>query len=276
MKRVRGLTAIPPLLGEYIVELGRPVQKGDYNNFRGNCPDGLKQLQKELIQKQHGLCAYCEWRIGPEGSDNFPVQIEHYITRESCPERELDHTDMLGCCNGGADPNFLERYQESADLRRKENWAHYTTKPIKESLRCGQAKDDSGRKEAKLQVLDPRQFPLTASKSLPNLVRISRTTGEITANEAGCAEVGISINEINQTLTALNLSSAGLRLRRKQLWEKLSQKLPPDVVTVDDVKAQLMPAQDGTLLMFWSTARCYFGGLAEDLLNQDEARAALC
>lgn len=275
MKRVRPLSEAPEGLDEYLAELGRPVQKGDYVSFKKNCPNGYKNIQTALIKRQHGLCAYCEYRIGPEGNDKFPIQIEHYETRDDCPDRELDYTNMLGCCNGGSDRHLLERYQISTDSTWKERWQGYTTDPIKENLRCGQAKDDCGRKDANAQVLDPRHFPLTSSEALPNLVQISRTKGEIVANAMGCAEVRISEDLINQTLHVLNLN-AGLRHRRRQVWEILARKFPPEEVTIDVVKESLLPDPDGILLMFWSTVRCYFGGLSEEVLDQEEAKEKLC
>ena len=130
--------------------------------------------------------------------------------------------------------------------------------------------------EPKTLVLDPRKFPLSSTGALPNLVRIGRTSGEITANEDGCAQAGISADELNQSLQTLNLASKRLCLKRKQVWEKLASLFDPDTTTAEEVKAALMPDDKGFLVMFWSTWRCYFGGLAEEVLDHAEVKAALC
>lgn len=276
MKRIRKVSQVSPLLDQYVVTLDRAVQNGDYERFREDCRDGHKELQASLIHVQQGLCAYCEWRIGPEGSDRFPVQIEHYVARHKAPARELDHTNMLGCCLGGADRQYMGRYQSSPDEERRDKWSYYCTDPIHENLRCGQAKDDSGKKGQKSQALDPREFPLTSSGTLPNLVAISWRTGKMTANEEGCSEVGVPAEQVNESIEALNLSSDGLCLKRKQVWRQLARKFEPETTTLHEVREQLLPDQSNVLCMFWSTVRNYFGGLAEEFLNQEEAKERLC
>lgn len=276
MKRVRSLAENPPLLDKYIVALGHPVGKGDYDIFRKNDRAADGELRSLLIKRQHGLCAYCEWRIGPDGNYKFPVQVEHYVTRESNPSRELDYTNFLGCCNGGADRQYVGRFKDSSDAALKAKWIYYCIEPIGENMRCGQAKDDRARRDAKTPILDPRQFPLTANGAMAQLVRVSRTTGAISADEDGCAEVGISAEHLNQTLTSLNLSSDGLCWKRKQIWSELESRFIPEETTLDEVRVQLLPDEDDNLHPFWSTIRCYFGGFAETVLDEAEAKEKLC
>lgn len=62
-------------------------------------------LRKALIKEQLGLCAYCNKRITNDWDANlrkYKTEIEHYLSQELHPEKQLDYKNFLGVCNGNA------------------------------------------------------------------------------------------------------------------------------------------------------------------------------
>lgn len=68
--------------------------------YTGPYPD----WQKALLNEQGHICAYCMGRISTERSSDKgakpKMEIEHYRSRETRPDLQLDWRNMLGVCNG--------------------------------------------------------------------------------------------------------------------------------------------------------------------------------
>lgn len=66
----------------------------DYDNI----PQSTREtLQKQILAEQGYLCAYCMQRI----STIADMKIEHVLSRDEHPEKQLDYSNLIGCCQGG-------------------------------------------------------------------------------------------------------------------------------------------------------------------------------
>lgn len=54
-------------------------------------------IKEQLLQEQHGLCAYCMRRI----QNDHHMGIEHLVSIQQAGEEALTYANMLGCCDGG-------------------------------------------------------------------------------------------------------------------------------------------------------------------------------
>lgn len=54
-------------------------------------------IKKQLLQEQHGLCAYCMRRI----QNDHHMGIEHVVPIQQSGEDALSYLNMIGCCDGG-------------------------------------------------------------------------------------------------------------------------------------------------------------------------------
>ncbi len=55
------------------------------------------QLRKQLVQEQHGLCAYCCGRITEEKSHNEHIEPRH--PKQGVSNRSLDYRNIVASCN---------------------------------------------------------------------------------------------------------------------------------------------------------------------------------
>lgn len=54
-------------------------------------------IKEQLLQEQHGLCAYCMRRI----QNDRHMGIEHVVPIQQSGEDALSYSNMIGCCDGG-------------------------------------------------------------------------------------------------------------------------------------------------------------------------------
>lgn len=54
-------------------------------------------IKEQLLQEQHGLCAYCMRRI----QNDHHMVIEHVVPIQQSGEEALSYSNMIGCCDGG-------------------------------------------------------------------------------------------------------------------------------------------------------------------------------
>ena len=66
----------------------------DYDNYAKK--DDLRQ---SLCAEQRGLCCYCMRRIKPDAEH---MKIEHCLSQSQYEDRQLDYSNLLGACMGGA------------------------------------------------------------------------------------------------------------------------------------------------------------------------------
>lgn len=250
MRKVRGLTAEPPLLSQYRRGLAGAVE--DYNTFKEDCPVGYTELRDQLVKAQEGLCAYCEINIGIRSP---PAQVEHYLPKDGAPARHLDYQNLLACCQGGDNPNYA---------RFDGHFCPSTKHDVNRS--CGATKGNLDPTRVGQRVLDPR----TPAGLVPRLVGVKvdliKAELELRPDVAGCAAAGVDVEVLDETLRILNLNCTRLRFERALLWEQLSTAFAEDLgsLSAEDVAAQLgVDARTGHRPKYWSTIRCFFGVGAE-------------
>ena len=252
MKRIRELNKPTPGLAEYLDAVGNNV---NWNGFRDhNAGASYSELIEKLIYVQHGLCGYCEINL-----TELDRQIEHVIPRGDSQDgssREVDITNMIACCKGGTSSVFAPSERSSDEDRY--------LKPVKAYKSCGQAKGD--RNDA--EFLEPRKLP-----ALPSLTKVL-VDGRIEVDENACESVDIPAARVIRTIEILNLNAERLRSAREKQWNNLEEEAdqigaPDDSDTMDAwMRSVLMPDDAGRLVPFFTTARSYFGPLAERVLEQ--------
>lgn len=56
-----------------------------------------QDIRVRLVKDQGYLCAYCMCRIWP---DEKSMKVEHWQCRARCKDKQLDYSNLLGCCCG--------------------------------------------------------------------------------------------------------------------------------------------------------------------------------
>lgn len=277
MKRIQRLSVIPPDYQAAVVayQRERPRETWDWNHFRDEHRDAVKGLKEALLQRQHGLCAYCENRLAPSFDSKLPgapqddlrqpkddlrqFQIEHVLPKSNYPERHLDSANMVAACMGGTQaaqerlPGGVELYRPAT--RDEPGKAHHC---------CGQTKLDS-------DALDPRELP-----SRLRIFRISEGTGELKLDRERCAghlseermaEIERCVEDV------LKLNCPRLREARRKRLEHYSLLMPdiPEDATAAQMDAflrdRLAADERGRLREFWTTHRYVLGQKGEAWLT---------
>ena len=165
------------------------------------------------------------------------------------PSRALDYRNLIACCKGGT--------------RRGTDGSRYL-RPVRRNRSCGEEK---GARMIPAS-LEPRNLP-----ALPSLLRVF-DDGRIEADAAACTSVGVSPEDVNRTIETLNLNAKRLRVARERRWRALNDEWghwPERLADRDHLHAaarrELVPA-DGRLPQFFTTARSYFGPVAERVLGE--------
>lgn len=245
MKRIRGLPRGTPGLEDYFeVE----TQRASWEGFRSH--DGgraHRDLIQELTDLQHGLCGYCE--IGLIELDH---QVEHVVPRSDPvqgPSLALDYRNLIACCKGGT--------------RRGNDDSRYL-EPVRRNRSCGE------KKGARMipASLEPRSLP-----ARPSLLRVF-DDGRIEADSAACASMGVSPEDVNRIIEMLNLNARRLRVARERRWRALNDEWGDWTERLADrdhlhgaARRELLPDR-GRLSQFFTTARSYFGPVAERVLGE--------
>ena len=242
MKRIRGMPNSTPGLSDYLeVETESPSWEGFRSHWGGSAYRGLVE---ELTNGQHGLCGYCEMRLA-----DLDRQVEHVVPRSDTTQgalRALDFRNLIACCKGGtARSDDADRY----------------LKPVPRNRSCGEAKDDYTNGT----FIDPRDLP-----ALPSLVRVL-DDGAIEADAAACADQEVPANRVTLTIQVLNLNAERLRVARQRHWDALRDAWgdffgDPDMM-LRAARSELLP-RGGRLRRFFTTSRCYFGLVAERVLDE--------
>ena len=243
MKRILTLPGCPQGLADYLADGDDPA---NWDGFRNDDREAYRELRCALAKIQHGLCAYCESSL-----PNYGTQVDHVIpknARTGEPARALDYTNLIACCSGIA--------QRVTDAGRWE--AHES---------CGQAKGETNSPD----FIDPRKLP-----ALPGLLQVRLEDGEITPiDELACRVAGFSKRSISCTIEILGLNVPRLKRERlsriNDLYEVAEQQLEnfdaPEFIE-NWARQELLPDSKGILPDFFTTARSYFGELAELILDE--------
>lgn len=107
----------------------RCQHNADYNNI----PQSTREtLQKQILEEQGYLCAYCMQRI----STIADMKIEHVLSQDEHPERQLDYSNLIGCCQGGeGKPRSVQHCDtHKGKYSLSKNPAHPGTDKVQESI----------------------------------------------------------------------------------------------------------------------------------------------
>lgn len=244
MKPIRTLRDAPPGLSAYI---DLEAEDASWDGFRSyKAGTAHQELRSTLINLQHGLCGYCEFRL----EKLYDVQVEHVHPRrdpDAGRRQELNQINMMVCCLGGT------KYVDDPEQ---------CLPPVKDNISCGQAK--GGKLDPRF--VDPRTLP-----ALPALVRV-RDTGEIEADPDACAATEIPYEHMAWTIETLGLDVRRLQRARQRRWSGLNKMFEdglddPDLI-IEAARQELIPGEDGRLPAFFTTARWFFGPVADIVLAE--------
>ena len=240
MKRISKLPGPTSGLADYLATEKRNPSWEGFRSHDGG--EAYRELRGDLVDLQHGLCAYCE--IGLTAQH---IQVEHVIPQSRGKANALDAANMTACCLGGTKSSLdSEQY----------------LRPVPENRSCGEAKGDKKIPDC----LDPRVLP-----ALPALTRVD-FRGRIEADAEACASCGIAADRVNETIAMLGLNVKRLRAAREKRWNNLKDQW--DVhrqdaeIMADAALEELLPEGDDRLRRFFTTARSYFAPLSESILAE--------
>jgi len=120
---------------KYIAKGSEPsvlrIYKADGNTLYEGGSLNKIEIQRQLLQEQKGLCAYCMSRISINEGMRPRMIIEHIKCRTNYTDLQLDYENMLGVCLGGSDNKFRQAH---CDKSKDSSSSHYdiqTLNPLK-------------------------------------------------------------------------------------------------------------------------------------------------
>ena len=166
MKRVYKSPATPECLRSYV----KAFPDETWEHFRRRNRRGYREVKQQLLQDQHGLCAYCEISIKlAEFEDNVDdFRVEHFFPKVATQLEKhnyhLDWHNLLGVCHGGSQP-----YVSDPEWR-------YSSR--KNDRSCDVPK---GGKPISERILNPLKIPASV-----RLFRYQEHTGKMIVDESSC------------------------------------------------------------------------------------------
>ena len=256
MKHVRSLQGEPDLLGDY----RRLPQSGAnraakhatkvWKRFKRQAPDAYQELRNSLASRQQGLCMYCESLL-IEPTSGALIQdsylVEHVLPKSGAAGRVLDWQNLALSC-----------------------WVRHAPRQDKT---CGDAKEHVNLPAQ----CDPRQLPV-----VPGLLEVN-SEGLLRPNVQHCEAIGLQCQDLEDTISLLNLNAEPLRKKRQTTRDTLRQgdtnllrallESGVDVTTITQARrafiaSRLQPA-NGILKPFWTAERCELGALAETWIREN-------
>ncbi len=229
-----------------------------WERFRRANRRGYREIKKQLLKDQHGLCAYCEINIklaDEEGCvDDF--RVEHFFPKSetdfSVHNYHLDWHNLLGVCHGGSQPNV-----EDAEER-------FSRRKIDRS--CDVPK---GGKPINERILNPLEIPAGV-----RIFRYASHTGRIIVDEDTCPPE--LVRKARNTIRELNLNAPRLMRMRREAITVLEDELAKALDAGADMEqflsflaaSFLLPDAEGNCQAFFSVIRWFLGPAAEELLSE--------
>ncbi len=272
MKRVPSLAAEPAGLAAYRaahpddVAAPRAQAARVWERFKDDRA-AYHGLRAALLDRQQGLCAYCEQRLlhppqhARAGDLVFgDYQIEHVEPKSTGQGAVLDWQNLVMCCGGGT-------YTHTADATRYDR----RLGGAGDNESCGQAKGDLSLAPG----CDPRAFDWRMPPVTVNLL-----DGRVVPDDPACRAAGIDPDALKNTIDEiLQLNCERLRYARTALlktledtrditqevfglWSGLDAEEQARLLGVL-CGSELRPDSHGCLPAFWTARRVYFGPLAE-------------
>ena len=254
MKRVQKDPVEPELLARY----KQRYPHDTWDKFHHRSRDGYRQVKRQILRDQHGLCAYCEINIQmteeEDMLDDFRVEHFHPKTGTEHEERNyhLEWKNMLGVCHGGSQPYVAE--------------AGYRFSKMKEDRSCDVPK---GGKSINTAILNPLQIP-----AKERLFLFDSFSGAMSVDMENCPER--LRKKAENTIVELNLNAPRLKRLRKAVVEVLQEQvaeLTGQGLSIEETMEQLarellVPNSDNNYLSFFTTIRWFLGDAAETVLRE--------
>ena len=228
MKRVQKSPDEPELLARY----KQRYPHDTWEKFHHRSRDGYRQVKRQLLRDQHGLCAYCEINIKltdeEDRVDDFRVEHFHPKVGTEREERNyhLEWKNMLGACHGGSQPKVAE--------------ADYRFSKVKEDRSCDVPK---GGKFINAEILNPLQIP---AKEM--LFCFDSFSGAMSVDK--------------------RLRKAVIEVLQEQVAELTGQGVPIEEALDQLARELLIPNSDNNYLAFFTTMRWFLGEAAENVLRE--------
>ncbi len=254
MKRVQKCSDEPELLARY----KQRYPHDTWEKFHHRSRDGYRQVKRQILLDQHGLCAYCEINIKltdeEDRVDDFRVEHFHPKMGTENAERNyhLEWKNMLGACHGGSQPMVAE--------------ANYRFSKVKEDRSCDVPK---GGKSINTEILNPLQIPARET-----LFSFDSFSGAMSVDKERCPDM--LRKKAENTIIELNLNAPRLKRLRKAVIEVLQDQvgeMADQGVPVEEAMAQLarellVPNSENCYPAFFTTIRWFLGEAAEDVLRE--------
>lgn len=229
-----------------------------WERFRRTNRRGYREVKKQLLKDQHGLCAYCEINIkfADEEGEVDDFRVEHFYpkgeTDFSVHNYHLDWQNLLGVCHGGSQPNV-----EDAEER-------FSKRKIDRS--CDVPK---GGKPINQRILNPLKIPADV-----RIYRYAAHSGRMIVDEDTCPPE--LIRKARNTIRELNLNAPRLMRMRREAIMVLEDEIEnatgagTDMDEVLNMLAEsfLLPDDNGNCQAFFSLIRWFLGDAAERVLSE--------
>ncbi len=252
MKRVYKSKQEPEALARY----RRAYPNETWEHFRRRARNGYREVKRQILQDQHGLCAYCEIsiKLAQTEAEVDDFRVEHFYpkgaTKECGHNYHLDWRNLLGVCHGGSQPCVPES-----------EWRYSA---LKGDRSCDVPK---GGKEISSVILNPLKLTGKA-----RIFRYAEHTGRMFVDESSCPHY--LQRKARSTIKELNLNAPRLMRMRlaviERLEEEISQMLaqgqPLEETLALLAETCLLPNYEGVMLPFFSVLRWYLGEPAERII----------
>ncbi|MEG0798533.1 MAG: retron system putative HNH endonuclease [Acidaminococcaceae bacterium] len=256
MKRVDKSPVVPARLHQFA--LAFPLEK--WERFRRHSRRGYREVKKQILLDQRGLCAYCEIpiKLTDNDYDIDDFRVEHFYPKSATSEEganwHLDWFNMLGVCHGGSQKEVVDA-----------SW-RYSARHIDRS--CDVPK---GGKDLSEIILNPLQIPAEV-----RLFRYDPYNGRILVDPLTCPEA-LQV-KAEQTIKELNLNAPRLSRMRLTVLQALQDKIALDLEQGLELEASLtalaqmllVPDHNGFYQAFFTVVRWYLGEVAEKFLAQKD------
>ena len=251
MKRISGLTAVPPGLTRFHADPKAEKTWAGFGNFENGA--ARRELTGALARQQHGLCAYCEIDVIP-----LDTRVDHVVPQSDPSDgRRLscDPANLVAVCHGGSNRAIFGREGPSHDSVRY-------TPPTNRNLSCDAAR---GNRPA-THFIDPRTLP-----AVPSVLRVTRT-GTVEPDSAACAYHSRPPETVATHIDCLKLNVRRLTIARAAIFDALlatAARVPATDIRrymEQQASARLLPNAKGSLPRFFTTSRSFFGAFAEAML----------
>lgn len=252
MKRVYKSKREPEALARYRKNYPRET----WEHFRRRARNGYREVKRQILQDQHGLCAYCEIsiKLAQLESEVDDFRVEHFYPKGATQEHghnyHLDWRNLLGVCHGGSQPCVPDAEQRYSALKRDRS--------------CDVPK---GGKEISSLILNPLKIPGNA-----RIFRYAEHSGKILVDENSCPPR--LLRKARSTIRELNLNAPRLMRMRLAVIEKLEDEIsqmlaqgqPLEEALALLAETCLTPNYEGVTLPFFSVFRWYLGEAAESVI----------